>query len=407
MRIAVNDNFERLAELTFRLNYVGDRGPNVAFLEVAVEPGESKTPSVRIAGCREGCLIRSLDVQEGRPCTQTADDLNLCGRPTLTLDETDAGGVDLTAQQWVLEGTDPTAAGVDTGTDAGGSDAVAEAGSLEASPGRLVVKPSRRGQSTLAPPPDLLALPVLTAGQVDWAQEPEVKTPGGDQRPADLVGTYAALPVASAGGVLADLTTALSGSSPPVPSTQSIILVRDDTPADVMAALTAAGAGTPVTPDERSADIATAAGTAGVQVGWVVAACALLVGLLTSLVPIARMRRAHSRQEAVLRLLLVPTRSRMAANRREVWTLSFAAAAVTCAAGYLAIVALLARAQLIDVPANQPVLDSPVGSLSLLTTVALVTLGCTLVVTAGGFLAHRVRADDGAPATLREGTVAP
>ncbi|KRF34447.1 FtsX-like permease family protein [Nocardioides sp. Soil805] len=401
MRVAVNESFTRLAELTFRLNYVGDRGADVAFIEIAVPPGQSRTKSVRITGCDDRCLIRSLDVEEGRPCAQVTKDL--CGRPKLTLDQVEAGGVDLTSQPWVLEGAAPGAAGA--GPDA--TDAVAESGTLNLIPGRLEVRPARRGQSTLMPPTELLALPVLAAGEVDWGQTPEVKTPGGDHRPAELVGTYAALPVAGAGGVLADLATALSDSSPAVPAAQALILARDDIPADVMSALAAAGAEEPVMPDEQSSNISAAAGTAGVQVGWVVAVCSLMVGLLTSLVYIARLRRAHAQEEAVLRLLLVPTPTRAAANRREVWTLAFASAVVTCAAGYLAVVALLTRAELVDVPANQPALESPIGSTSLLTAIALVTLGCTLAVIAGGFLARHVRHDEASPASLREGTVTP
>lgn len=378
---------DRPADLTLRAEYVGPAGAGVAEIELLVPPGQTRGGHVPLGGCAEGCRIRALSVTEGWPCTQEAERRRLCDRPVLRFGAAEAGGVDLVTQPWELQ----------TAEEGG------PAGRFRAEPGLLELQPDREGQARLVPRRDLVVVPVLATHDVAWDGDPLVRTAGGDERPAELVGRHAVLPIVSAGGVVGDLRRALEGSSPDAAAAEALVLARADTPAAVLEALRAEGAGPPETDAEVGARIGREAEALQTRIGLVVAGAGLLIGALAFAAPMGRTRRTRAREEAVLRLLHVPAGERRAAGRLELATTALGAAGVVLVTGFVGVAGLLAHLRLLEVPANQPPVESGAGADGVLLVLAGVTVAAWLAVLLTGLAGRHLPPAATVPAALREG----
>jgi predicted lysophospholipase L1 biosynthesis ABC-type transport system permease subunit len=249
----------------------------------------------------------------------------------------------------------------------------------------------------------MTVLPLLATSNTGTESGMPVLSPGVDTRPAEVIGEFPVLPVVSAGGTLADLRRALTGALPTVPDADVLVLARADTPAGVLDALHAHGAGEPIPATTIGAQVGARADAAQVKVGLVVAIAGLLVGVLALAAPITRMRSDRAHEEAVLRLLGVPTTVRSAATRVELALLSGVAAFMVIACGVVGVTGFLSNARLLDLPANQPPVVAGIGS----TTVALVLLATAaaacVAVFAVGWVTRRTDYTRTDPALLRDG----
>ena len=71
-----------------------------------------------------------------------------------------------------------------------------------------------------------------------WPDGPPVlDSPGGDERPAEVVQRLPGLPLVEADGLLADLPRAAAGAPPTVPAAEVMVLARADTPPAMLAGL--------------------------------------------------------------------------------------------------------------------------------------------------------------------------
>jgi hypothetical protein len=382
-------NFTRTADLVIRLDYTTPAGRENRTVELSIEPNTSGRARTRLGDCGQGCAITSISVSEGRPCTQVVEDLGECNRPVIALSEVVAGQTDLLAESWQLVPSDDA-------DQPGELQADAEARTL-------VVRPARRGSSTIAPPSDTTALPVLVTDNTNLAAGLPVESPGGDTRPADVVGAFDVLPVVSAGGTLADLRRALTGALPTVPDAQSFVLAREDTPTSVLAALREAGAGKPVPAATVGAELAARADAARVKVGLVVAIAGLLVGALALAAPLTRMRRDRAHDEAVLRLLGVRHSIRAAATRLELTISAIIAAGTVLVCGVLGVAGFLSRSRLLDLPANQPPVEAGLGSGAVAIVLLVVAAAACAVVVLVGYLARRTAGSRTDPMLLCDG----
>ncbi len=382
-------DFTRTANIVIRVDYTTPEGRSNRTVNLSLKPGDSASARTPLNDCAEACTINTVSVAEGDPCTQTIEDRGECNRPTITLTELVAGDTDLLAQTWRLipseDGDEPGELQFDTTSNA------------------LKIRPARRGSSTIAPPLESVALPVLATSSTNLAAEMLVESPGGDTRPAEIVGEFDVLPVVSAGGTVADLQRALTGALPTVPDAQPFVLARADTPTSVLTALQQRGAGEPVTAASTGARIGAEANAAQVRVGLVVALAGLLVGALAMAAPLTRMRHDRAHDEAVLRLLGVPADVRSSANRLELAALAALAAFTVLVCGAIGVIGFLSQSRLLDVPLNQPPVDTSLRSFALaVVLVAAAATACVAVVVMG-YLTRRTTASSTDPALLRDG----
>lgn len=388
VQAAIGD-FTRDAELTFRIDYTGTSGRWSRTTELLLRPGETGVASSRINECADGCTIDTITVSEGVPCTPVAADRGLCNRPRIRVTRAIAASVDLLAQGWrLLPGDDGEPSGL----------FIPEAGSI-------TIKPSRRGSSTLAPPRATSALPALATTNVEANAESVLKTPGGDERPVELVSKHAVLPIVSAGGTLSDLQRSLIGAAPTVPDAESLILARADTPAAVLAQVRRAGARGPISAEDTSRRIAQESNAAQADVSLVVAVAGLLIGALALAAPMTRMRRQRAHDEAVLRLMRVPSSTRRHATRLEVAVLATVAGLMVLIFGVVGVVGFLARSLLLDVPANQPPIDAGPGSAGVLAVIVGAAVAAWISVLIVGSAIRQIPTLQSRPAILREEAV--
>ncbi|GAB3774464.1 hypothetical protein FB382_003757 [Nocardioides ginsengisegetis] len=374
--------FNRTADVALTAEYVGARGVTFKTIRLRIPPGGSRSGSVRLTGCGDGCRVSRLTIAEGRTCTQVVKDLGLCGRPDLRITHADFGGVNLIRQTWHLEGRDD---GTSPGT-------------YSASPTALLVHPSVAGQSTLVPDQSAFALQVLASRGMAWDGNPVVKTPGGDARPAEVVGVYPALPVVVTAGTVSDLPQALEDSSPTVPAAQSLVLARTDTPSSVLDALAALGGGEPRTAGNVAAPVIDGARVTQARVYALMAGCCLLLGPLALAIPVTRQRRERRVQVAILRLLRLPPAVIGRATGIELALLGIVGGVGAGAAGLAAVLLLLSRLPLIVQPVNQIPLDTAPRWGAVLAVATFVAVSVLLV----GAATRRTDDRRSSPSILRE-----
>ena len=223
-------------------------------------------------------------------------------------------------------------------------------------------------------------LRVLATESTTWGVEaPEIDSPGGDERPADVVDRFAALPLVEADGLLGDLPRALAGAPPTVPAAEVMVLAAADTPRDVLAAVARApGAEAPRTLTDVEDSTSLETGAIRARVYALMAGFCVVVALLVLASAIARQRAGHRKEVAALRVLGVGFSESRRSARWEIGALGLGAVVASVVGGIAGVVLLLRNLVLVDVPAHSVPLDVGVAVLpiagSALAAAALVVL---------------------------------
>lgn len=335
--------------------------------------GAADTGSARLGGCAGGCSITDLTL--GRSPGDS-------GLPWL-LTDLDFGGVDALAGGWRSRPT--------------------------RFPGGLPVEITPVDEGLLVPATDrpleavaaggAARLSVLATNTATWGGErPLIDSPGGDERRADVVGRFPALPLVEADGLLADLPLAAAGAPPTVPAAEVMVLARGDTPDGLLADLTEAAGHTPRTLARVDAATATEAGAAQARVYSLMAGFCLVAALFVFAAAVARQRAAWLREVAALRVIGVPIDQLRGSGIVEVLWLTAAAVLATVVGAVAAVRLLLAHLSLVTVPEHAVPLRAgldwwPIG-------LAAAVAAAVVVVVTG--LGRAVRADGTRPAILRE-----
>jgi len=337
--------------------------------------GDPSTASAPLNGCDIGCRVTAVTLARSPHDTT---------RPWV-LSGLDFGGVDAlagswrtSAQNWFGQPTSPVV--VDEGL-------LAPATS----------KPLTAQADTAGP-----TTPVLATDTATFDGKPLVDSPGGDERPADVLGRLPGLPLVEADGLLADLPRAVAGAPPTVPAARVMVLARADTPKDVLAALTDKAGHSPRTLAAAAEATADATGATQARVYSLIAVFCLLVALLVLAAAVARQRAAWTREVAALRAVGVDQRQLRGSGRVEVLWLTVAAAAATVAGAVLAVRLLLAHLPLVTVPEHAVPLRTGLAWWPL----AVATRVAAGVVVAVAGRGRAVRAEQSRPAILREEGVA-
>jgi hypothetical protein len=259
-----------------------------------------------------------------------------------------------------------------------------------AAPRTQVAEPGAAGPRT----------PVLATASARWpdGEQPLLDSPGGDERPAAVVGRFPALPLVGADGLLADLPLAAAGAPPTVPAAEVMVLAAADTPSGVLAELTGATGSEVRTLGDVEAATGREVGAAGVRVYALVAGFCLAVALLVLVASVSGERQAHRREVAALRLVGVEPSLVRHSGRVELAALACVALGAATAGGIAAVRLLLEDLALARVPDHT--LPLRIG-LDALPVAAAAVAAAALVALVGG-RARSVRPDQGRPATLRE-----
>ncbi|WP_426247662.1 hypothetical protein [Nocardioides sp. LHG3406-4] len=241
------------------------------------------------------------------------------------------------------------------------------------------------------------ALPAIaTRGTVT---EDAIDTPGGRDRPLDLRGSVDALPFVAAGGLLADLPSALVGDDPTVPAAEVGVVVGPGTPDELVAALLdEAGTGARTVGSARQAAYA-ASGAQQASVYVLMAGACLLVALIALAGSVGRQRAEHRAQVAALRVVGVPLGTARRAGRLELGLLAGVTAVGVLTGGWVAVRFLLSHLRLVAVPAFDVPVDTGVQWWLLVAT----ALFAAVAVLALGTRARDLPDGLTRPATLRTG----
>lgn len=259
----------------------------------------------------------------------------------------------------------------------------------------LPTGPLELTDAVLTPAAAQASAPVLTAGSPAWDDGARLAGVGGVERSATVVGTRAALPVVGAAGVLADLPVALAGAGAQGNDVRTVVLARADTPDDVLAVLTDAGA----EPPRRLDDTPDALGpsrAAELRARTVVALTTALLGALVLLTGARRRADAERHDRAALRLVGLDPRELRTAALVEAGVLG-GAATVAVAVGGLA-VALLVSPGAGLVPTGPALLD--LGPAVSAPALAAASLGAGVLTALVSLLTRRGGVRASAPATL-------
>ncbi|MCW2765811.1 MAG: FtsX-like permease family protein [Nocardioides sp.] len=242
-------------------------------------------------------------------------------------------------------------------------------------------------------------LPVLATDTVDWADAPpQVDSPGGDERPAQVLDTLPALPLVEADGLLADLPKAAAGAPPTVPAAEVMVLARADTPSEVLSQLVESAGHQPRTLAQVSAATVEHTGAVQARVYTLLAGFCLLVALLVLVASVARQRSAWFLDVAALRVLGIGASQLRRAGLVEVLSLVLAGVAATAVGAVLAVRLLLANLDLVTVPEHAVPLRTHVAVLPVLVVVGAVAV-VVLVVSGRG---RGIQLSRSRPAILRE-----
>ena len=325
-------------------------------LEAAVGPDGAPTRvEADLPGCARGCQVTSLSL----------------GRPTGT-----------SPLPWVL-----------TGLEIGGADAFAgvprsvDNGVLAPAGETAEVEVGAAGAAT----------PVLATASVPAPERGSVQSPGGDERPTEVLDVLPALPLVEADGLLVDLPTAAAGAPPTVPAAQVLVLARADTPDGVLAGLAAAGGGAPVTLAAARDAVEEESGAAQARVYALMAGFCLVVALLVLLTSVTRQRDDWRRDAAALRVTGLDPRTVRRSGRLEVAVLGTATAAAVLAGAVVAVRLLLGELALVDVPVHAVALRTGLAAVPLM-LVGLAAVVAVLLVAGRG----RAVGATSRPAILRE-----
>lgn len=262
----------------------------------------------------------------------------------------------------------------------------------------LLMTPTERAQQAV-PQSGGPRTPVLATHSARWDGAPMVDSPGGDERPAEVLARLPALPLVEADGLLADLPLTAAGAPPTVPAAEVMVLAAADTPRDVLARLASAdGTGDPTTLADWEAVTDRATGAGQARVYALVAGFCLAVALLVAGAAVARQRAAHREEAAALRAVGVPLRQVRRSGWFETAVLAAVASVGAVVGGLLAVRLLLGELSLVTVPPYAVPLDVGVAPVPL----GLAAAAAALAVLGVTGRAGAVPADQSRPAILRE-----
>lgn len=239
-----------------------------------------------------------------------------------------------------------------------------------------------------------LPLPLLSAG----VDSPVPLDLGSDARPATPVGTYDALPLVGAVGVLTDLTASSVASGPTVPSAEVRIVAAADTSADVLDRLAEATGSQPRPLTDLRADIGAAAGADQARAYTLMAGACVLVALLALVAGVARHQRGYRHDVAALRVLGVGVPTARRAGRTELASLAVLVLVAVTAGGWAAVELLLGGLPLLTPPPAAQALDTSPRVLALVVPALLAAVAVLVV----GGRARAVRDATTRPSLLRD-----
>ena len=325
----------------------------------------------RLPGCGGGCTVTAIVLR------RTSGDERL----PYVLTGLDFGGIDVLDRSWHSTGS---------------SRSGAPAGPVEVDDGLMMVA-SPASQEAVADQTELRT-PILATDSASWDGPPLLDSPGGDDRPAEVIAQLPALPLVEADGVLADLPRAAAGAPPTVPAAEVMVLAAANAPQDVLDAVTAEpGAQLRSLADiETSTDVE--AGAARANVYALMALFCLVVALLVLASAISRQRAVHRREVAALRVLGVGFADTRRSGRWEIGALALGAVVATVLGGVAGVALLLGNLSLVDVPLHSVPLDLGVAVLPL----ALSALVAGALVVLVGGRGRSTRPEHTRPALLRE-----
>ncbi|EON22505.1 peptide ABC superfamily ATP binding cassette [Nocardioides sp. CF8] len=209
---------------------------------------------------------------------------------------------------------------------------------------------------------------------------------------------FEALPLLGGIGQLTDLPTSMVGSRPTVPDAETSIVVADDTPSAMLAALTEATGTKARSLEDVRRSVSTAAGADQSRAYALMAAFCALVALLSLAAGIARHLRSYRHDVASLRVLGVGLGEARRAGRVELVALAAVVLISVAAGGWLAVHLLLGGLPLVTVsPAAAPLDTTP----RVATLVVPAVLAAVAMLVLGG-RARAVRPSATRPSTLRE-----
>jgi hypothetical protein len=341
-------------------------------LDIAAS-GEPNRVERRLPGCSGGCVVSAIVLR------RTPGDVRL----PYVLTRLEFGGTDPLDRPWQS-----------TGRGRGG----APAGPLEVDDG-LMMLASPPAQEAVADQSERRT-PILATDTASWPGGPPVlDSPGGDDRPAEVLEQFPALPLVEADGVLADLPLAATGALPTVPAAEVMVLAAADTPRDVLAAVEQApGAGPARTLTQVEDSTSLETGATQARVYALMAGFCVLVALLVLASAVARQRVVHRHEVAALRVVGVEFSQARQSGRWEIGALGLGAVVATVVGGIAGVVLLLRNLALVKVPAHSVQLDVGVAVLPI---AASALAAAVLVVLVGG-RGRSARPAQTRPALLRE-----
>ena len=327
----------------------------------------------RLPSCAGGCVVSAIVLR------RSPGDVRL----PYVLTELEFGGTDLLARPWQSTGR---------------GRAGAPAGPLEVDDGLMML--ARPSAQEVVPDQQGRRTPILATDSASWPDGPPLlDSPGGDDRPAEVVEQLPALPLVEADGVLADLPLAAAGAPPTVPAAEVMVLAAADTPRDVLAAVgQAPGAEAARTLTEVEHSTSLESGAVRARVYALMAGFCVLVALLVLASALARQRAAHRTEIAALRVLGVGFSESQRSGRWEIGALGLGAVVATVVGGIAGVVLLLRNLALVDVPAHSVPLDVGVAVVPIV--VAALAAGFLVVLVGGRGLS--LPPDQTRPALLRE-----
>lgn len=350
--------------LRISFNYVSDQNLRVSspiLLHAVSDGGEAEAT---LPHCGGGCILTGMSVSQP----------GLRQPRRILITSLRFGGAELVHQHW--------------------SDAISTKAGLD-----VVVEPG--------PPVELSArtendvLPILTTRGVGFLDADKVKSPGGNERRAVVVGELPALPLVDASGALADLPRSLVGADSTVPAAEVMVLARADTPAAVLAGLAEAGAGSPESLATMARSTSDETGAAQARMYSLMALTCLPLALLVLAAAAARQRRLVIHELAALRLLRVPDAEIRMAGRVELGWLVGTVVVAGAAGAAVAVVLLLGQLPLVTPLAHSGPVDTGLAALPLLVVLAVAALSMW-------WLGARARSAPDRltrPSALREGSV--
>jgi len=356
------------------VTYYDDQGESTSVkLELSLDlSGATVEASAPLEACDGGCLVTGLRLHRAPGDTVLP----------WVLTKLDFAGADALAGSWRT--TSP-------------GDFGSVPGPITVDDGLMVVA-TERPQTALAESAGP-RIPVLATDTATWPDGPPlVDSPGGDERPAEVLDRLPALPLVEADGLLADLPLAASGAPPTVPAAEVMVLAAADTPADVLDALVERAGGAPRTIEEIGDATALEVGALQARVYALVALFCFAVALLVVAASIARQREVYQREVAALRVVGVDLPTLRRSGRVEIGALTLGAIAAAVAGGVAAVHLLLKNLSLVTEPLHAVPLRIGVAGLPILGAAVLVAL-LVIVVSGRG---RAVRSGAGRPAILRE-----